>query len=304
MDVLKTRNRSQLLEGLDILNSRMKLSTDVDNYYRALKAGFEGELAFDQMFSEGVTSGGIVLNDLLLSVNGSTIQIDSLILAPDIIYLFEIKNYRGNYRYDNDHYRKTNGYDILNPKNQLNKTLTLLSQLLKQWKVATPLKGAVVFVHQTFTLYEAQPDEQVVLPSQLISHLKLLNSQHNKVPQQVRSLANRLIEHHRDEVPYQKQLPDFHWDKLKKGLTCGSCKSFDLKLNQRSCVCLNCERATSRKNCLIENINNLILLYPDKKVTTSLVYEWIGERIYKRSISIVLEESFIKEGAGRGRYYR
>lgn len=304
MDVLKNRKKSRLLEGLEILNSRSDLPLDMYRYFLALKLGLEGERRFDHLIEENVSGEVICLNDLLMSINGSTIQIDSLVLTSDMIYLFEVKNFKGSYVLDGDHYRKVDGFEISNPKNQLNKALTLLSQLFRQWKVTTPLKGAVVFINQTFTLYGAMPDDQILFPSQVTSYIEGVNSQQNKMPQNIRSLANRLIEQHKDEAPYQKQLPDYHWSKLKKGLTCGSCKSFNLELTQRSCKCTNCLHISSRKECLLENINDLKLLYSDKKVTTSLVYEWIGGSISKRSIGIMLEATFIKVGTARGRYYR
>ncbi|PRY82183.1 nuclease-related domain-containing protein [Alkalibacterium olivapovliticus] len=304
MNSLKERKKSQLLRGLEILNGRSTLSADSSSYYRALVSGFEGECLFDQTVKETVTSEGLVLNDLLLSVNGTTMQIDSLILTPDLIYLFEVKHYKGDYTCGVDYYRKNNGYDVLNPKIQLSKSLTLLSQLFKQWRIGTPLKGAVVFTHPTFMLYGAEQDEQIIFPSQLSHYLKQVNSQGNMISHQSRSLANHLIEHHRDEVPYQKQLPAYKWDTLKKGLTCGICKSFDLRLTQRTSRCNACQRTISRQDCLLENIQDLRLLYPDEKLTSSLVYDWIGGSVYKRSITSLLDATYIKTGYARGRYYR
>lgn len=305
MSVLKVRKKSDLLKGLEILNSRIEMTTDIKKSYTALKSGLDGEEIYDRLIEETNIGGDgrIVLNDLLLSINGSTIQIDSLVLTAEMIYLFEIKNYRGSYIHDSDQFRKVDGFGIPNPKNQLNKAITLMGQLFKQWKVATPLAGAVVFVNQSFTLYGSLPDEQMVLPSQLTSYFSALNNQKNKIPHHIRMLANRLIEQHKDEAPYQKQLPVYSWDKLKKGLTCGSCKSFNLKLTQRSCFCKECLRRATRKENFLSNIEDLKLLYPQEKLTTRLVYEWLGGKVSKDTIKNSLLETYSRNGNTKAAYY-
>lgn len=303
MNILKERKKSELLRGLDSLNSRFNLPIEVYRYYQALKSGLEGEMIFDSLIEESVKSEGIILNDLLLSVNGSTIQIDSLLLTPEMIYLYEIKNYRGSYVLESDHYRKVDGFEIPNPKNQLNKTLALMSQLFKQWNVTTPLSGAVIFINSCFTLYGAVPDEQIVLPSQLAAYVVGLNRQKNRIPHPIRMLANRLIEHHQHEAPYQKKLPLYEWDELKKGLTCGSCRSFDLKLTQRSCLCNDCLNLTSRQENFLNNVEELKILYPNEKLTTVLVYNWLGGQVTKDSLKNSLSKHYQQHGKTKSTHY-
>ncbi|WP_138919056.1 nuclease-related domain-containing protein [Ornithinibacillus scapharcae] len=53
-------------------------------------------------------------NDLLLQVSNQTFQIDSLVIA-DKIYVYEIKNYQGDFYYDNDRLYNRSNFEISNP---------------------------------------------------------------------------------------------------------------------------------------------------------------------------------------------
>ena len=90
MLVLKSREKSSQLKGYESLNSRLSLSKDELSKYNHLKTGLEGEITFDNLVQTRLNKDILILNDLLLSVNGSSIQIDSLILMNNSVYIFEV----------------------------------------------------------------------------------------------------------------------------------------------------------------------------------------------------------------------
>src|ERR1700748_3760767 len=94
----KSRTKSAELLILKSLNIRMNLSEKDKQHYFNLEKGYKGEVLFDSL-TEKLHCECFILNDLLLNLNNSTFQIDSLIISPEAIYLFEVKNYEGDYYY-------------------------------------------------------------------------------------------------------------------------------------------------------------------------------------------------------------
>jgi hypothetical protein len=101
----KPRVEREEITILRSLNARMELSKEDKWDYFKLTKGFEGEVMFDSL-TEKLKSECFILNDLLLELNANKFQIDTLIVQ-DILYLLDVKNYEGDYFYENgDFYSK------------------------------------------------------------------------------------------------------------------------------------------------------------------------------------------------------
>ena len=71
------------------------ISRENQNYIN-LEKGYEGERNFEVLLEHHL-SEGLILNDLLLEKNNTLFQIDSLLISQNSIYLFEVKNYEGDF---------------------------------------------------------------------------------------------------------------------------------------------------------------------------------------------------------------
>src|SRR5690625_749970 len=111
--VLKTRAKPKELLVMKALEARMDLSIKQKQYFQALERGYDGEVLFDSLI-EKLECECIILNDLLLNFNNTTFQIDSLIITSNKIYIFEIKNYEGDYLYEADSLFTINKKEIIN----------------------------------------------------------------------------------------------------------------------------------------------------------------------------------------------
>ncbi|WP_062108215.1 nuclease-related domain-containing protein [Bacillus niameyensis] len=148
------REKSLELQTLEELHVRMDLSMSDKQHLLNLQKGFEGEVLFDRHL-EKMEGNSLILRDLLLKINGRTIQIDTLPILYNTIHLFEVKNFEGNYLYDDGKMFKFPKHEIINPLNQLERIETHFRQLLKNLGFHFEVKASVVFVNPTFTLYQA-----------------------------------------------------------------------------------------------------------------------------------------------------
>lgn len=303
MNVIKEREKSSLLRGMEALHNRVELLPKDDSYYSSLKSGYEGEKIFDRKIMGAINNEAVYISDLLLNINGKSAQIDAILITASCLYVFEVKNYYGEYKFSGVEFANLNGYVIVSPLDQLNRSLTILTQLLKQWNVQIPVDGKVVCINPSFTLFTEDPPENIILPTQLDTFLKKMNSQSKPMTSSSRILGKRLLTMNQQEVPFQKQLPPYEYVQLRKGVKCPQCNNFNVVLTQRSCRCLTCKKQIGIQLAILYAIDEYKLLYPRKKMTTRDLFYWMGGEVSKYKISNTLETHYKKVGRSKDRHY-
>jgi hypothetical protein len=298
----KHRTKPAKLVILGLLNTRMDSLSDNDKqYYYNLKKGYEGEVMFDAL-TEELQCDCLILNDLLLKVNNTIFQIDTLIIFSDTISVYEVKNYEGDYYYESDRLYKKPKSEFSDPLNQLNRSESLLRQLLHNLGFTMPIDASVVYINPEFTLYQAPLNKPFILPTEVKRYLNKLNTTPSKLNGKHRMLADKLKSLHIEESPYQ-QIPSFDYGQLKKGITCAECSSFLISVEGRKCVCKNCGHQELVPAAVMRTVNELKLLFPHLKITTNLVHEWCKVVKSKKRIRIILENNFKIVGVRRWSFF-
>ncbi|MBP2076595.1 nuclease-related domain-containing protein [Oceanobacillus polygoni] len=154
----KPRTKSRGLQVLHALDKRKKLTNKEKQHYFNLNKGYEGEALFDH-FTAKLKCECFILNDLLLETNNTSFQIDCLIITGDKFYIYEVKNYEGDYHYQSDKLFKKPRLEIINPLHQLSRSESLLRQLLLTLGFIPQIDASVVFINPSFTLYQAPLDK-------------------------------------------------------------------------------------------------------------------------------------------------
>lgn len=303
MEILKARQPSDLLRGLNYLDKRFELKEPEKRYLINLQKGLSGETAFDDKINQHIDKQAIVLNDLLLLNKGLSFKVDSLLIASHGVYIFEIRNYVGRYVRHMEGFSTIHGEEVANPLIQLNRSASFLSQLLKEWGSELKVTAHLVFIHPQFSLYNARVEDPIILPNQIDEYLKDINIKSRMLSREHHNLARRIIKLHDDDSPVQKQLPYYSYKELKKGLSCNACGSFDLLITQRSCYCKSCFVKRGVTDVILDNIEELQFLFPETTLTTAKVNEWCGDAVHFRRMRKVLKEHYTATGATSGRVY-
>lgn len=298
----KPRTESTTLKALKFLNTRMSLSEEDKRYYLNLLKGYEGEIMFDSM-TEKLECDCIILNDLLLEVNNSTFQIDTLIITSEIIYPFEVKNNSGDYYYESDKMYTMNKIEINNPLNQLRKNNSLLNRLLHLLGHKLPIVDSVVFINPEFTLYQAPMDLPLIFPGQVHRTLQKVDATRSKLTRQHKLLAEKLVSLHMDDSRFSK-LPSYNYHSLRKGIVCKNCHSFLVSISGSACICQNCHTKESVTEAVIRSANEFQLLFPNEKMTTGLIHDWCKIVSSKKRISRILQKNFKQIYLNRWTYFK
>ncbi|SFC13579.1 Nuclease-related domain-containing protein [Alkalibacterium subtropicum] len=283
-----TRNKSEQLKIMESLNSRSRLPHSQKQYLLNLKKGFEGEELFDQLIQKHLGTDVLVLNDRLVTYNGSTAQIDALVVIGNILYLYEVKNYEGEYQQLAGQFRRLKGKDFICPSVQLYRTEKVLQQMISQWTESLEICSFVIFVSPDFTLYDARITNPFILPTQISTHFTKLKNAQLQSSIESKRILNKLQSESRSGETYRGTPQEYKYEELKKGLICPDCCSFNLKLSERQAICLDCGRKISADALLLNHMNEIKMLFPETDLTTSLVYEWIAGKFVKRRIGRLL----------------
>jgi hypothetical protein len=300
--IYKSRQEPYELIILRELNKRMDLTEDEKMYYLNLKKGYEGELYFDFKMIQTLKGEKLILNDLLFSVNNTLFQIDSLVISQHAVHSFELKYHEGDYHFDKDDFYSGSGKKIKNPVHQLIRSETLLQNTLNNLGCQLPLDSQLVFTHPEFFLYQAPRDLRIIYHPQLNRFLKKFHSKPSKLNDRHTKLAEKLVEAHIVKSPIS-HVPDFSYEKLQKGLTCRQCDSFFVADEGKKLVCRDCRCEENIETAVVRSVKEFQVLFPERKVTTSVVWEWCGRTRSKKAIRRILNNHFKCIGHAQWAYF-
>ncbi|MCM3665112.1 NERD domain-containing protein [Mesobacillus subterraneus] len=299
--ILKERTKPEELVILQALQPRMELEEKDGQYLWTLEKGYEGEVQFDQWFTKHRVES-LIINDLLLEVNGTLFQIDSFVITQDRLHLFEVKNLEGDYYLDGEKFKTVAGKETKNPLHQLSRAESLLKQLLKELGFYIPLEPHLVFINPEFALLQAPLKSPIILPNQLNRFMSNMNRVSSKLTSKHTKLAEVLLSLHIKKSPFTK-IPGYDFDMLRKGVICSFCGEFVESFGQKRFVCSHCGRGDSIESLVLQSLNSFQILFPDRKVTTTAIYEWSNGDLPKKSIRRVLKNNLLVSGECKSTYY-
>ncbi len=289
------------LDIFRFLRIRKKLEIEDENNFAYLKKGWLGEKQFDELL-EGLPNECLILNNLLLKVNNTLFQIDSLLMTQKKINIFEIKNNEGDYFFKNDCLHMITGKEIKNPLNQITRSESLFRQLLHELRFNITVESQVIFINPEFYLYEAPVKAPFVFHAQLGRFIKNLESiADSEFSQGHLRLAEKLASLHIMKNPYSR-LPAYNYGELKKGII-GKCGcTFMEVVNQNYLICPRCGELEHKESAVLRSVREFSSLFPDRKVTVNGVMEWCGV-ISKKRIRQILFKNFQLIKMGKASYY-
>ncbi|UTR09268.1 NERD domain-containing protein [Evansella sp. LMS18] len=299
---IKLRTEPPVLALLKLLRSRFLLPEETNDYYFSKLKGYEGECYLDSLLAT-LTSNSLILCDLLLEQNNTTFQIDTLLLSQKTIYLFEVKNFEGDYYIKNgDWFRKTTGKAITNPFHQLKRCETLLRSLLHARNIKMAIEPYLVFTNPLFTLYQTPLDLPAFFPGQLNYLLKKLNQAPSELNGSHQQLTQFLLSRHVIDSPYDR-LPSYKYEELQKGVTCRMCQSFKVAISKYTTKCSACGHTEENKLCILQAAKDLKLLFPDMVLTVKAIERWCDYLYSRKAIWSVLETNYQLIHKGKNSYY-
>jgi hypothetical protein len=226
-----------------------------------------------------------------------------LYLTTQKLYLFEVKNFEGDYHLDQEKWLTSVKKEVKNPLLQLNRNETLFRILLQEHLFQFPVEAILVFINPHFHLYQASSSHPVVFHSQLNRFSKTLKSNCDGPLKAFHSkLAEKLLALHLEKSPFER-LPEYEYDLVGKGVVCRSCHSLYSSLQRSYFTCGKCQLREAYLPAVLRNIEEFRLLFPDRKITTEQIHDWCGIIQSKKTIRKILNEHYDRVGYGKFSHY-
>jgi hypothetical protein len=243
-----------------------------------------------------------ILNDLLLESNNNHSQADSILHSGDTIHLFDVKNSEGDYYIDGDIWRMfSSNIEVKNPLLQLYRCESLIRRLLHDNGLNYKIVSHVVFINPQFALFQAPLNLPYILPSQLWRFVNKLNHRNTVIRPHNVNLSEKLLALNIKESPYSK-LPKYHYGNLIKAIFSICCNSVMYESSNKL-ICSKCSIAENVDSGVLRSVSELLLLFPDIKITTQLVWEWCGVIKSKKTIRRILGRNFEQNGANNHTFF-
>lgn len=303
--IVKERETPHRLLVMRSLANRMILSRDDRNKYSNWEKGDEGEITFISLTTTRLTRDCLILNDLYLEVKGKSCQIDNLVITAKGLSIHEVKNFAGEYYYQNDKmYHGRYEKEVYDPTYQIRNAESVLRQLLDQMGYHFAIQKYIVFVNPNFTLFGAPRNSGLILPSMIDAHFTTLNEITGHLNPHHHQFAEEIKELHKVDFSL-RNVPYYDDNLLKKGVTCVQCGKFINQFTKkRSCVCSYCGKEELVSHAIIRLAKECRLLFPDQKITVSVLLKWCDFQLSASRIRYALNKHLKAEGTGRWRCYK
>lgn len=190
--------------------------------YYTLQSGYDGELRFADLLERRLNSKPMIIHDLKLKIGTNECQIDCLIIFYDEIYIFEVKNFKGDFEFGKKWWIQPNTEPCVNPLNQLNRTESLVRKLFKRVDFDLRVSAHLVFINPSFVLYRAPKDKRMIFPGQLNKLLEEWNRIPCLVSDKEKRVYDTLLQYSLEKSGYETEL-EFNYEEIKKGFPCEEC---------------------------------------------------------------------------------
>ncbi|WP_339251940.1 nuclease-related domain-containing protein [Sporosarcina sp. FSL W8-0480] len=250
--IYKKRSEPLSLLGLESLVNRLDRNNihfkSIEEDLRKRKAGYGGELNFDKHINEfRPTYPYGILHDVCLMHNGIYFQMDSILIMPDCIVIFEIKNLGGKltvkanpiqFIQDNNGVRKV----IQSPIIELERKKIFMDRWLKERGVTIPIIGMVGLAFTNELFIEEETGTEIAFTHEL--PIKLYNRSIEKevlVRHQISKIANEIKNSHLEYNPFPlSKSMEIVPKEIMPGVICPGCNYRGMKWIRQRWHCTKC----------------------------------------------------------------
>ncbi|MFB1082134.1 nuclease-related domain-containing protein [Jeotgalibacillus sp. JSM ZJ347] len=252
--ILKPRILPKTIQTLQCINNRLPdfhpSKPHIEKELGQCLAGFHGEKSSDYYLTM-IEPEPLIICDLRLKYKGMYFQIDTMLICPNAVIIFEIKYIKGTIEIKS-HYDQTlrtlNGIEEGFPsfKLQAERQADLLSKWLKHHcNLQIPVIPYVVMGNLK-TIVKAEMNEDLLhtISMQAIPKTvhQLMNEYQSKKisAKKAIELGEKLIQAHEENVIDWYKKFSITFNDLIKGFICPSCKAFHIMKKARKCWCNAC----------------------------------------------------------------
>ena len=256
--LFKKRSEPLSLLGLQALIGRLPSNHNqfaiVEEDLRRRKAGFGGELNFDKHINEfRPTYPFGLLHDICLLYNGIYFQMDSVLILPDQIIIFEIKNLGGKLTVKANPTQfiqeiKGERKIIQSPITELERKMIFLDRWLKERGIKVPITGMIGLAYTNELVIEEETNVEISFTHEIPIRLyNLLVTDELLSRDKINKIAREIADSHMEYNPFPltKTLKIAKED-IMTGVICPQCKRIGMQWHLKKWHCPGCSYHAAR----------------------------------------------------------
>ncbi|WP_339226777.1 nuclease-related domain-containing protein [Oceanobacillus sp. FSL K6-2867] len=272
--IIRKRMKPLILRKYEILRTRLKRDftgfQQIEREYGKYLKGYMGEVKVDYylQFLEPMST---ILQDVCLKVDGTSVQLDNIIISQHAIYIVEVKNYSGTIIFDTalnqfirDDSRKETGFSHPIAQTELQK-LKLQNWLHHHGFANIPIYTFIAISEPSTVikvLGDTEPIAKVAVHGERIPHI-ILNIE--KQLEHTNKFMHQKIGHAiaRKCIDFDKEIIKEHGIKredIMNGVKCTNCNMLGMKRIPKSWQCPKCNHKDQRAH--YQTINEYLFLFP------------------------------------------
>lgn len=265
---------------LEVLGYRAGLIEEQKETLSRLRNGYKGELLFDEILASNQEI--IHVKDLLFEYDGSSeIQVDNIIIAGDICYIFEVKNFSFNLRVDGKqsfYYENGNECSMLNT--QVERQKDSVRQLMNDVGYPMVIHHYLVFINPNQMVYGLENNHPIIMRNTLNKFLV----QHMKPNRKNYDFLESFIDERRLLRSRHNQYYEIDLGALKKGVFCPGCKQRLGKISRYRYQCGKCFGYFGTVDAIQLLIRDIRCLNPEFKLDSGFLSRLSNEEISSSAI--------------------
>ena len=266
-----TRNKTFTHLQLKTLMQRTQLDDTKKMELERLDNGFHGENSFDDLIESYVQAHDLIhIKDLLFEYDEGKkeVQIDNIVVANDVCYIFEVKKYQFNLVIDDRgffYYENGKEFSMLNT--QVEKQKGEVRQLLADIGYPMPIHHFIVFMNPDRTVFGLQRKHNVLTRAILEDFFE----QKMRPNRKDYSFFVSAINERRLKISKHATFFKIDLDLLKKGVYCTACDNRMRRTSNYYYTCHGCNLRIRTLDAVKLLIRDLRLLNPEHKITSKLI---------------------------------
>src|SRR5699024_10435861 len=285
------RRKSAGHAHLEILGKRAALSGKEKRNLERYRSGYEGEMEYDRVLDEVGHESMYVFRDIWLGIGDSKVQLDALIVADNLLIVNEIKNYSGNYSYEDGVWKVRNQQISEDPVRQISTAANKLLRLRYESGLQFEVQKEIVFVnpYMIFGPTDYKNGDLFVMRNRLKQYFR--NFHNNTFGRSAKVLAEEVA---RRIISPPHPAPSADISRLKLGLNCYKCQSFDVSKKRFWYECRQCGYTEPFERLVVRSAIEFSVLFPAERVTCRAIHEFLGKSVNYQTIQRRLSRYFVK----------
>lgn len=167
---------------LRIPNQDSELALKLQRQYKAIRAGYQGELIVDHFVRESNIKNPFAYwpNAELQITQHRHVQLDALIVAPNFSCIFEVKNMRGTIRFLENPFQLSQSVEgeeriFECPQSQIIRASNSIRYVFESRKVQLPIYSKIIFSNSKTHVVQPPTLVDIMFPKQISSYLEKLD---------------------------------------------------------------------------------------------------------------------------------